>query len=201
MSKSHRVFAGAERAIGIAALLVCWCLGAVAYAGAEAAQSIPWKAPSYTRVARNMDLRTALNSFAVAEGLSIVISDSVAGEFSGDFRDVPAGEFLDKLESEGVPMTVATSTDRYCIEAAFEKHIPVVEIAGNTVTVKVGEVDHPMLEEHYIQFIVLETKQGVQIKKLAPGEAPCAVFALAEGDAPVAAYEYCNLHGLWKAEA
>lgn len=97
MSKSHRVFAGAERAIGIAALLVCWCLGAVAYAGAEAAQSIPWKAPSYTLVARNMDLRTALNSFAVAEGLSIVISDSVSGEFSGDFRDVPAGEFLDKL--------------------------------------------------------------------------------------------------------
>ena len=97
MSKSHRVFAGAERAIGIAALLACWCLGAVAYAGAEAAQSIPWKTPSYTLVARNMDLRTALNSFAVAEGLSIVISDSVAGEFSGDFRDVPAGEFLDKL--------------------------------------------------------------------------------------------------------
>ena len=97
MSKSHRVFAGAGRAMGVAALLVGWCLGGVSYAGAEAAQSIPWKTPSYTLVARNMDLRTALNTFAVAEGLSIVISDSVAGEFSGDFRDVPAGEFLDKL--------------------------------------------------------------------------------------------------------
>ena len=86
------------------------------------------------------------------------------------------------------------------VEAAFEKHIPVVEIAGNTVTVKVGEVDHPMLEEHYIQFIVLETKQGVQLRKLAPDEAPCAVFALAEGDEAVAALEYCNLHGLWKKE-
>lgn len=83
--------------MGVAALLVGWCLGGVSYAGAEAAQSIPWKTPSYTLVARNMDLRTALNTFAVAEGLSIVISDSVAGEFSGDFRDVPAGEFLDKL--------------------------------------------------------------------------------------------------------
>ena len=83
--------------MGVAALLVGWCLGGVSYAGAEDAQAIPWKTPSYTLVARNMDLRTALNSFAVAEGLSIVISDSVTGEFSGDFRDVPAGEFLDKL--------------------------------------------------------------------------------------------------------
>ena len=97
MSKSHRVFAVAERAMGIAALLVGLSLGGVASGGAEVAQSIPWKTPSYTLVARNMDLRTALNSFAVAEGLSIVISDSVSGEFSGDFRDVPAGEFLDKL--------------------------------------------------------------------------------------------------------
>lgn len=83
--------------MGIAALLVGWCLGGVASGGAEDAQAIPWKTPSYTLVARNMDLRTALNSFAVAEGLSMVISDSVAGQFSGDFRDVPAGEFLDKL--------------------------------------------------------------------------------------------------------
>ena len=65
---------------------------------------------------------------------------------------------------------------------------------------KVGSVAHPMLEEHSIQWIVLETKQGYQTKFLKPGEAPEAVFCVAEGDAPVAAYEYCNLHGLWKAE-
>lgn len=64
---------------------------------AGAAGDIPWKLPAYTLVARNMDLRVALNAFAVAEGLSIVISDSVTGQFSGEFKDVPAGEFLEKL--------------------------------------------------------------------------------------------------------
>ncbi|MBO7683749.1 MAG: type III secretion system outer membrane ring subunit SctC, partial [Kiritimatiellae bacterium] len=97
MSKSHSVFAGTGPALRVAALLGALCLCGVALGGAGDAQSIPWKTPTYTLVARNMDLRTALNSFAVAEGLSVVISDSVAGQFSGDFRDVPAGEFLDKL--------------------------------------------------------------------------------------------------------
>ena len=70
-----------------------------------------------------------------------------------------------------------------------------------TVTVKVGSVAHPMLEEHSIRWIALETKEGMQRKRLAPGAEPKASFALTEGDEPVAAYEYCNLHGLWKAEA
>ena len=85
-------------------------------------------------------------------------------------------------------------------DAAQEKHVHVVTVDGNTVSVTVGSVEHPMLEEHFITFIALETKQGVQRKALAPGEKPTAVFALAQGDVPVAAYEYCNLHGLWKAE-
>ncbi len=86
------------------------------------------------------------------------------------------------------------------VDAAVEKHVPVVEVEGNKVTVKVGSVTHPMVEEHYIQWIYLETKEGVQAKCLKPGEAPEAVFALNEGDAAIAAYEYCNLHGLWKKE-
>ena len=57
-----------------------------------------------------------------------------------------------------------------------------------------------MLENHYIQWVVLETKNGAQIHYLKPGEKPEAVFALAEGDEAIAAYEYCNLHGLWKKE-
>ena len=57
-----------------------------------------------------------------------------------------------------------------------------------------------MLEAHYIQWIALETKEGMQRKELAPETAPKAVFALADGDAVVSAYEYCNLHGLWKAD-
>lgn len=85
-------------------------------------------------------------------------------------------------------------------DGAHEKHVPAVTVDGSTVSVKVGEVEHPMMEAHYIMWIALETKQGVQRKNLNPGEKPEAVFALAEGDEAVAAYEYCNLHGLWKAE-
>lgn len=87
------------------------------------------------------------------------------------------------------------------VDAATEKHVPVIEVEGNKVTVKVGSVTHPMLPEHFIQWIYLVTKQGAQRKCLAPGEEPVAVFALAEGDEVQAAYEFCNLHGLWKKEA
>ena len=98
----------------------------------------------------------------------------------------------------GEPMSemVPNTTD-----AAQEKHVPVIAVDGRTVTVTVGSVEHPMLEAHYIEWIILETKEGYQIKTLAPGQKPQAVFALTEADEAVAAYEYCNLHGLWKAEA
>lgn len=85
------------------------------------------------------------------------------------------------------------------VDAATEKHVPVVTIDGNKVSVVIGSVEHPMLQEHYIQFIAIETKQGSQIKYLKPGEAPKAEFIIADGDEYVASYEYCNLHGLWKA--
>ena len=90
---------------------------------------------------------------------------------------------------------VPNSTD-----AAGEKHVPVIKVEGNKVTVTVGEVEHPMLDEHFIGWVMLETTTGRQRKELKPGEKPEAVFALAEGEKAVAAYEYCNLHGLWKAE-
>lgn len=86
------------------------------------------------------------------------------------------------------------------VDAAREKHIPEVTVEGDKVTVQVGSVIHPMLEAHYIQWILLETKEGRQRKALKPGDKPTAVFALTEGDEVVAAYEYCNLHGLWKSE-
>ena len=82
---------------------------------------------------------------------------------------------------------------------AGEKHVPVITQEGNIVTVSVGSVAHPMLEAHFIQWIILETTAGRQRKELKPGEKPVAVFALTDGDEVVAAYEYCNLHGLWSA--
>ena len=71
--------------------------GLVSAGAAPAAPSIPWKMPAYTLVARDMDLRVALDTFAVAEGLSVVMSQSVAGRFSGDFKDIHPGDFLDRI--------------------------------------------------------------------------------------------------------
>lgn len=85
------------------------------------------------------------------------------------------------------------------VEASGEKHIPVVSVENGVVTVNVGSVDHPMVDEHFIQWVHLETEQGSQRKYLKPGEAPHAVFHLGD-DKAIAVYEYCNLHGLWKAE-
>jgi superoxide reductase len=97
----------------------------------------------------------------------------------------------------GKPMKELVSD---AVDGALEKHVPAVTIDGNTVKVQIGEVIHPMLPEHYIQFIALETKNGVQIKNLKAGDEPKAEFILADGDEAVAVYEYCNLHGLWVKE-
>ena len=85
------------------------------------------------------------------------------------------------------------------VEASKEKHIPAVTVEGNTVTVNVGSVDHPMQDVHYIEWVQLVTEQGVQRKALTPGQAPKVVFTLVD-DKPLAVYAYCNLHGLWKTE-
>lgn len=82
-------------------------------------------------------------------------------------------------------------------DAAKEKHVPVVEVEGNKVIVKVGEVEHPMIEKHHISWVILETNKGYhKIKPEVDGK-PIAEFLLTEGEKPVIAYEYCNLHGLF----
>ena len=84
------------------------------------------------------------------------------------------------------------------VEASKEKHIPVYTKEGNKVTVKVGEVDHPMLPEHYIEWVSLQTKSGNQRKALKPGDKPEVCFLVCEDDEIEAVYAYCNLHSLWK---
>ena len=86
-------------------------------------------------------------------------------------------------------------------DGAFEKHLPVITQEGSKVTINVGSVDHPMMEAHYIEWIVIETKKGAQKANLKPGDAPKAEFILADDDQLISAYAYCNLHSLWKAEA
>lgn len=85
-------------------------------------------------------------------------------------------------------------------DGAGEKHVPVVKVNGQEVTVEVGSVQHPSLPAHYIQWIALHTENGVQFRYLKAGDTPKAVFMLADGEKAIAAYEYCNLHGLWKTE-
>lgn len=114
------------------------------------------------------------------------------------------GNIITFVKSSGVPVMCCGEKMQEIIpgtvDAAVEKHLPVVSVEGSQVTVQVGSVEHPMLPEHFIEWIVLETSAGSQMKALTPGEKPQAVFALADGEKAVAAYAYCNLHGLWKAE-
>ena len=94
----------------------------------------------------------------------------------------------------GKPMTLKVENTQ---DAAVEKHVPVIEKIEGGVRVKVGAVEHPMLEEHHIEFIEVHTENKVYRKYLKPGEKPEAEFKLEED--VLFAREYCNLHGLWKA--
>lgn len=95
-------------------------------------------------------------------------------------------------------LSVGTELIANTVDAAQEKHVPVIEVSGDEVKVQVGSVEHPSLDAHYIEFIVLVTEGGFQMKWLKPGMKPEATFKVT--DQPVAAYEYCNLHGLWMAQ-
>lgn len=84
------------------------------------------------------------------------------------------------------------------VDASYEKHVPAVTVDGNLVTVRIGSADHPMTPAHYIEWVTLQTKQGNQRKELEPNTEPSVCFMMCPGDEFVAAYAYCNLHGLWK---
>lgn len=100
---------------------------------------------------------------------------------------VCCGQFMEEL----IPDTV---------DAVYEKHVPVYEVEDGKVTVWVGLIPHPMREEHYIQWITLETEKGRQHKKLKPGDDPKVCFKICKGDKVIGVYAYCNLHALWKSE-
>jgi superoxide reductase len=94
----------------------------------------------------------------------------------------------------GQPMKLMTENT---VDASKEKHVPVIEKSGNSITVKVGSVDHPMEEKHYIEWIQIIVDGKSYRQFLNPGEAPKATFDIS--GTTVFAREYCNLHGLWKA--
>jgi len=108
-----------------------------------------------------------------------------------------------KIRDCGVPVSCCGEPMHEIIpgttDAAQEKHVPVWQAEGGLVTVNVGSIEHPMTPEHYIEFIVVQTSQGSQCKKLNPGDSPKARFALCDNDQVEQVYAFCNLHSLWKA--
>lgn len=110
------------------------------------------------------------------------------------------GEIIAVKEGEAADLTGMVEIIANTVDAAKEKHVPVISREGQTVTVTVGSVLHPMTAVHYIAWILLETKNGEERKELEPGEDPVAQFYVAEDDEVIAAYEYCTLHGIWAAE-
>ena len=113
------------------------------------------------------------------------------------------GNLIGMINDAGVPMMCCgqkmSELKPGTVEASAEKHIPVVTIEGNIVKVEIGSVAHPMIEEHSILWVYLQTDRGGQHKCLEVGKEPVVTFALTD-EKPVAAYAYCNLHGLWKAD-
>ena len=119
------------------------------------------------------------------------------------FRCSHCGNIITLVQDNGVPVMCCGQQMEELIpgtsDGAHEKHVPAVNVEGDVVTAKIGSVEHPMLDVHYIQWICLVTDKGVHFRSLLPGEAPEAVFTV-PGEKPAAVYEYCNLHGLWKTE-
>lgn len=118
------------------------------------------------------------------------------------FKCNHCGNVIEKVVDKGVPVVCCGERMQELIpntvDASGEKHVPVVtQLDENTIKVEVGSVAHPMLEEHHIAFIYVETERGGIRVNLT--DKPEAVVYIGD-ERPIAVYEYCNLHGLWKTE-
>lgn len=113
------------------------------------------------------------------------------------------GNLVGMIHDAGVPLMCCgqkmTQLVPGTVDAAKEKHIPVVSVEGDIVKVEVGEISHPMGEDHHISWVYVQTDKGGQRKCLDTDSEPVVCFALRD-EKPVAVYAYCNLHGLWMTE-
>ena len=119
------------------------------------------------------------------------------------YRCSHCGQIIAIVKATGVPIVCCGEPMAEVVpgttDASLEKHVPVVNVEGNTVHVRVGSAAHPMVPEHYIEWVAIQTKLGNQRKQLSPGDEPKACFSICDGDEVEAVYAYCNLHSLWKA--
>lgn len=116
------------------------------------------------------------------------------------YKCAHCGNIIGMIEDKGVPVVCCGEKMARLIantsDGAKEKHVPVATFHGNTLKVKVGEVPHPMIEEHHISWIAVVSGNTVMRTELSHTGEPFASFPVEEG--PVDVYAYCNLHGLWK---
>lgn len=114
------------------------------------------------------------------------------------------GKILTILSDSGVPTYCCGQPMRELVpnrtDASGEKHVPVWCASGDAVTVRIGSTPHPMTEDHYITWIGLHTDRGFSFAELRPGDKPEARFCLQPGEQVLAAYAFCNRHGLWCSE-
>ena len=119
------------------------------------------------------------------------------------YRCAHCGQIIAIVKGTGVPVICCGEPMKEIVpgttDASLEKHVPVWELNNGKVTVTVGSVAHPMIPEHYREWVSLQTKFGNQRKALKPGDEPRVCFSVCEGDEVEAVYAYCNLHSLWKA--
>ena len=113
------------------------------------------------------------------------------------------GNLVHMIHDAGVPMMCCgQKMDELLpntVEASGEKHLPAVTVEDGAVHVNVGSINHPMIPEHYIEWIYVQTENGGHLKSLKPGDDPSASVCLGD-DKLLAVYAYCNLHGLWMTE-
>jgi len=113
------------------------------------------------------------------------------------------GNLAELIDNKGIPMMCCgkkmTELFPNTVEASTEKHLPTVTVSGDSISVEVGSVPHPMEEAHHIAFVYVQTERGGQRKFLKASEEPHLTFCFAD-DQPLAVFAYCNLHGLWKTE-
>ncbi len=118
------------------------------------------------------------------------------------YRCIHCGKIIAILKDSAVP-TVCCGDNMVELvsgtsDGTYEKHVPQFTAKGKLVTVTIGEVEHPMAAEHFIEWVVVQTTKGFSQKFLQPGEKPCAKFHLTDDEDFKAVYAYCNIHGLWK---
>lgn len=118
------------------------------------------------------------------------------------FRCSHCGKIIAIVKESGVPVICCGDVMQEIIpsttDASVEKHVPVYEIKNNVVCVNVGAIEHPMTEDHYIEWVSIQTTGGNQRKLLNPNEKPYVEFAILDSEEVVSVYAYCNLHSLWR---